>query len=218
MTNSLLNNFIGDVSSIVLEKKYAVMDKYEETNPLMIEPLKIEVKKEKDNNLKIITNAYNIKTDNKSGEKMGLLFYQYCGTSFNVKISLQNFKYYRKRVKVNLDQIEYFGGLNCIIPMFKIITNAFRNYANYINSQNTPDGNDKYELLINTEDSLNRILALVKEIIKIMIKMICLSENNYKNFCFRIENNSHHNRMAKPKLLHSVDMVYNDKELMLHDF
>ena len=177
----LLNNFIGDVSSIILEKQYAVMDKYEETNTSMIQPLKMEIKKEK-NNLKIETNAYNIKAENKTDEKMGLLFYQYCGSSFNVKISFENFKYYRKRLKVNLDQIEYFGGLNCLIPMFKIISNAFRNHANYISSQITPDGNDKYELLINTEDSLNRILALVKEIIKIMIKMICLSENNYKNF------------------------------------
>ena len=177
----LLNNFIGDVSSIILEKQYAVMDKYEETNTSMIQPLKMEIQKEK-NNLKIETNAYNIKAENKTDEKMGLLFYQYCGSSFNVKISFENFKYYRKRLKVNLDQIEYFGGLNCLIPMFKIISNAFRNHANYISSQITPDGNDKYELLINTEDSLNRILALVKEIIKIMIKMICLSENNYKNF------------------------------------
>ena len=177
----LLNNFIGDVSSIILEKQYAVMDKYEETNTSMIQPLKMEIKKEK-NNLKIETNAYNIKAENKTDEKMGLLFYQYCGSSFNVKISFENFKYYRKRLKVNLDQIEYFGGLNCLIPMFKIISNAFRNHANYLSSQITPDGNDKYELLINTEDSLNRILALVKEIIKIMIKMICLSENNYKNF------------------------------------
>ena len=178
----LLNNFIGDVSSIILEKQYSFMDNYEETNTLMIQPLKMEIKKEKDNNLKIETNAYNIKADNKSDEKMGFLFYQYCGTSFKVKILCENFKYYRKRVNVNLDQIEYFGGLNCLIPMFKIITNAFKNHVNYINSQNTPDGNDKYELLINPEDSLNRILALVKEIIKIMLKMICLSENNYKNF------------------------------------
>ena len=177
----LLNNFIGDISSIIIEKQYAVMDKYEETNTLMIEPLKMEIKKEKDN-LKITTNAFNIKTENKNDENMGLLFYQYCGASYNVKISSENFKYYRKRINVNLDQIEYFGGLNCLIPMFKIITNAFKNHADYINSQNTPDGNDKYELLINPEDSLNRILALVKEIIKIMLKMICLSENNFKNF------------------------------------
>ena len=178
----ILNNFIGDVSSIILEKQYSVMDKYEETNTAMIEPLKMEIKKEKDNNLKITTNAFNTKGKNKSDKEMGILFYQYCGTSFKVKITSENFKYYRKRVKVNLDQIEYFGGLNCLIPMFKIITNAFKNHAKYINSQNTPDENDKYELLINIEDSLNRILALNKEIIKIMLKMICLSENNYKNF------------------------------------
>ena len=178
----ILNNFIGDVSSIILEKQYSLMDKYEETNTAMIEPLKMEIKKEKDNNLKITTNAFNTKGKNKSDKEMGILFYQYCGTSFKVKITSENFKYYRKRVKVNLDQIEYFGGLNCLIPMFKIITNAFKNHAKYINSQNTPDENDKYELLINIEDSLNRILALNKEIIKIMLKMICLSENNYKNF------------------------------------
>ena len=147
----------------------------------MLQPFKMEIKKKKDNNLKITTNAFK-NTENKNDEKIGLLFYQYCWTSFKVKISFENFKYYRKRINVNLDQIEYFGGLNCLIPMFKIITNAFKSHSNYINSQNTPDGNDKYELLINPEDSLNRILAFVKEILKIILKMICLSENNYKNF------------------------------------
>jgi len=177
----LLNNFIGDISSIIIEKQYSIIDKYEETNTLMLQPFKMEIKKKKDNNLKITTNAFK-NTENKNDEKIGLLFYQYCWTSFKVKISFENFKYYRKRINVNLDQIEYFGGLNCLIPMFKIITNAFKSHSNYINSQNTPDGNDKYELLINPEDSLNRILAFVKEILKIILKMICLSENNYKNF------------------------------------
>ena len=178
----LLNNFIGDVSSIKLKKQFSVMDKYEEANTCRIEPLKIEIKKEKDNNLKITTNAFNIISKNKNDKKKRILCYQYCGTSFKVKISTDNFKYYRKRIKVNLDQIEYFGGFNCLIPIFKIIANAFKNHANYINSQNILDGNDKYEHLINAEDSLNRILQLVKEVLKIMLKMICLSENNYKNF------------------------------------
>ena len=178
----ILNNFIGDVSSILLEKQYAVMDKYEETNTSMIEPLKMEIKKEKDNNYKILTNAYNEKPENKSDESIGLLSYQYCGTTLKIKISSENFKYYMKRMQVNLDQIEYFGGLNVFIPMFKIIANAFINHANYINSEKNPHENEKYELLVNQEDSLNRILALIKDIIKVILKMICLSENNYKNF------------------------------------
>jgi len=70
----LLNNFIGDVSSIILEKQYVVMDKYEEGNTCMIEPLKIEIKKEKDNNLKITTNAFDIKSKNKMIRKREYYF------------------------------------------------------------------------------------------------------------------------------------------------
>ena len=100
------------------------------------------------------------------------------GTIFNDKLLEINKE---KVLNIDLSEIKYFGGLDSFIPLIKLI--------NYIiilldqiskNNQNNIDGIEGNQNFIN--NYLQKSIIWIKDIIKIIIKMICLSGNNYKNF------------------------------------
>ena len=76
--------------------------------------------------------------------------------------------------KNKLKEIEYFGGFESFIPLFKIIKYCI------INLEEKKDFNkDEKE---DNNNYINKILKYVKDILKTMLKLICFSENNYKRF------------------------------------
>ena len=142
----LLNNFIGEVSSISIND---IIDEISKND--LVEPQTIIEKLEKKN----IT-----------------------GTIFNDKLLEINKE---KVLNIDLSEIKYFGGLDSFIPLIKLI--------NYIiilldqiskNNQNNINGTEGNQNFIN--NYLQKSIIWIKDIIRIIIKMICLSGNNYKNF------------------------------------
>ena len=120
----ILNNFFGEVSSIIIEKKFEIIPEY----TLPIEPLKIEIFKESlDNEIKIKTNAFKMPSngiDNMVESKVKIFPYQYSGASCIIQINsnnIENVNNIWKKGNIDLNDIEYFGGLNTFIPLFKVI-------------------------------------------------------------------------------------------------
>ena len=182
----ILNNFCGEISTIVFKKKYGIIDDYSDNYPIL-ERLKMEIKKDKNNNeIQIITNAYKILNqlnENNNEKNIKLFSYQYCGASFNIKINsniIKNFIW--KRTKISLSELEYFGGLNSFIPIFKIIKNLIDKIKSFSDEKNNLNETEKFEISSNVDDYIDQVLVLVKDILKTMLKLICLSENNFKNF------------------------------------
>ena len=75
-----------------------------------------------------------------------------------------------KKWNKDLNEIEYFGGLECFIPLFKIIK--------YINNK-IGENEIKIE---EKENYINKAIKWIKDILKIIFKLICISKNNYIYF------------------------------------
>ena len=185
----ILNNFYGEASCIVFKKKYANMAEYGEEVCPIIEPLRMKIYKDKNNEkIKIKTNAYgmhiNEEKENKNLEKKERIFsYQYCGASLLVKINNDIIEYTQKMWKksnIDLSDIEYLGGLDAFIPLFKIIKNIINNISIIGQDENNIE-NENNEIKANINKYIMKTFEWIKDILKIMIKMICLSEKNLKN-------------------------------------
>ena len=181
----ILNNFFGEVSSIIIEKKFEIIPEY----TLPIEPLKIEIFKESlDNEIKIKTNAFKMPSngiDNMVESKVKIFPYQYSGASCIIQINsnnIENVNNIWKKGNIDLNDIEYFGGLNTFIPLFKVIKYILNKLEIFGIHQKNKDENEKLNILSDIKRYINETFSWFKEIIKIMIKVISLSENNYKNF------------------------------------
>ena len=173
----ILNNFLGEISSIIIKKEYGIIADYAESSP-KIELLKMKIFKEKTNNeVQIKTNSYliSVKEEVNNIEFTKLFSYQYCGALFDIEIKYQN---YSNRGKINLTEIEYLGGLNCFIPIFKIFKNIIYKLQYFDNNINNSNEIEKNNILSNIDKYFDKI----KDILKIMLKIICLSEKNYLNF------------------------------------
>ena len=185
----ILNYFYGEVSSITFKKKYTCITKYAESFP-GIQPLKMKIFKENLNNkIKIKTNAFRIplteEEENSYNDKNLILFlYQYCGASFEIKINYNQIEKNAamKKGKIDLSEIEYLGGLNCFIPLFKIIKKIINNFEFISNNNNIKEEKEKLELLSGISKYIDKSFEWIKDILKTILKMICLSEGNYKNF------------------------------------
>ena len=146
---NILDNFYGQIESIIVIKKDLSDNKQ----------IIIEIKGNKEGNKAI----YEIKSDGKQNSAT-------CGgTIFHSK---NNFNNDWKKGEKELNEIEYFGGFNCFIPLFKILKKFIINLKEK-NGLN-------YEIKDNNEYVMN-ILNWIKDILKIMLKLICYSENNYNN-------------------------------------
>ena len=180
----LLNNFYGEISSIKIGKGYDLLS--ENINPedlmtLLQQKLIIDIKKN-DNQVDL-----NVELDGKSVDIDNNLM-QFSGEIFSNK-------YYDKIIKKNynidLKNIGYYGGFDCFIPIFKIINYIIcqskpNNNINDINEEN--EENKKNEIINDNEvkvsinNNLLKSIIWIKDILKIILKMICLSEDNYNNF------------------------------------
>jgi len=73
--------------------------------------------------------------------------------------------------KARLDNIIYYGGIESFIPLFKIIKYILDNLGNNQNISKQKN-----------EDYINKSIIWIKDIIKIILRLISLSEQNYTNF------------------------------------
>ena len=88
---------------------------------------------------------------------------------------LPNFFKLWKASETNLNEIEYFGGFECFIPIFKIIKYIIKELESNVNNEEEFENNY-------IKDYLNKSLEWIKDILKIIIKLIYLSEKNYIYF------------------------------------
>ena len=75
--------------------------------------------------------------------------------------------------KKRLSSIKYYGGIECFIPLFKII----KYIIEYLGNNKKENQNQK-----EIDDYLNKSIIWIKDIIKIILRLISLSEKNYLNF------------------------------------
>ena len=163
----ILDNFFGKIEYFSLEKELILIPKEQKIeNQLSKKKFKLEIKKK---NFHIHFNSLfefnSIKIENQIHD-----YIDYEGKIFSCKLA-------NKNTKFDLINIKYFGGLNSFIPIFKIIKYIIlqvvnvninkKNQENYINVRN---------------DYIKQSIIWIKDILKIIIKLVCISEKNYNNF------------------------------------
>ena len=171
----ILNNFYGEVSSIIVEKQYLSLFK-------TTRKLKIEIEKDCTDDKIIINSNDTLKeiSEKESFKKNEVASFRYYGIILNFKINFNNIGNYCKQIQKNIYEVEYFGGLNCFIPMFKIIKYIIDSLKNIFNGKENGEHSlaDKNSI----SDYVDKMFGWIKDIIKVMIELICLSEKNYNNF------------------------------------
>ena len=168
----ILNYFFGMISSIVFEKEYSSTFLKQKARAL-----KIEFQKNSSNN-KIRINATDSieeTNENEEFEKNKEMSYFYYGINFSVKMNFDDFYFENesKQIKKDLNNIEYYGGFNSFIPLFKIVNFVINQLKEILGKDFNDDNQRNY---------LDKAFTWIKDIIKIILKLICLSENNFHNF------------------------------------
>ena len=157
----LLNNFYGEISSISIIKSFLKIpddNSKDQLAEIIKQDLYIDIK---DYQLKFSLKLNNEEQNNKSNDII-----KYEGEIFCDD--------YKKICKQNsLCNIIYYGGLQCFIPLIKLI--------NYIIQKLNINKNEINEEIIN-DNNINKPIQWIKDILKIILKLICLSEDNYSNF------------------------------------
>ena len=147
----ILNNFIGIISSITIEKYFYAHKK------------NVSIKKTYFNfTIKRINNSIPINNNN-------LIIKGEIFSDNYIDIKKENSF---KKSELDLNDIRNFGGLEALIPIFKIIKYIINNLEN-IHFNSEVNNNIYY---------LNQFLIFIKDIIKIIIKISLLSEINNQNF------------------------------------
>ena len=112
-----------------------------------------------------------MKDGKKVDEKIKEDIVKYYGKIFNAQsIYYNNFNAWKKGIK-DINEIEYFGGFDSLIPLFKIIKYKIKDLGN-IFKEDEDNQKDNIELA-------NNLIIMVLDILKIIVKLICLSESNY---------------------------------------
>ena len=156
----LLNNFIGEIEYIIIEN----FDEKEID-------FRIYFKKEEESNLPNFN--INMIFLDEMNETVDKNLFKNNKEIFNNQFIKYNYKSLEEEMKY-LDKIEYFGGLNSFIPLFKIIKYKISDIQILFE-------NNKINQKENIE-YLNKLAIMVIDILKIMVKLICLSEHNCNNF------------------------------------
>ncbi len=96
----------------------------------------------------------------------------------NIKINERNNEEYK-----DISEIEYFGGFDCLIPLFKIIKYIIVVLGDLKskNSNNENENENKQNLEL-VDYYLDRSLTWIKDIFNIILNLIFLSESNYLYF------------------------------------
>ena len=162
----ILNNFIGEISSIIVKKFFFdISENYDDD--VLKQNLTIEIKNE---GYKIDFNIFLNEKKKNINKHKNILIYE--GEIFSEKYNSQILK---ENNQIDLCNLKYYGGFECFIPLFKIINYIFQNLINNINNKAIIKEN-------NNDDYINNSIQWIKDILKIILKMICLSEENYINF------------------------------------
>ena len=197
----ILNYFIGEISSIeVIRDFIMVSENYKKEN------LKIDIKNDLDN---ISDNKFiykisltneengnkNIKTYNSINDENlvkleGELFSEKYLNNNRNKVINNNRNKILNNNKIDLNNLKYYGGLNSFIPLFKLINYVIlklkESYKEKEEKEEKEEKDKKGENIDNLENDINnyinKSLNWVKDVLQTIIKMICLSKNNYENF------------------------------------
>ena len=167
----ILNNFIGDISTVSIEKYFTMIPNSEnnEVNELIKENLLISISKTDEKiKLNLFLNGEKIENNN-------YIFYN--GEIFSDKMNDKIIK----EIKLELSDIRFLGGFESFFPLLKIINYIIKTIKNIINN------NIENEIKENKNDIIDDymskyIIIWIKDILKIMLKMISLSEKNYIYF------------------------------------
>ena len=168
----ILNYFIGMISSIVFEKEYPSTFLKQKARILKIEFQKNNV----NNKIRINTTDSSEETnENDEFEKINEKSYFYYGINFSVKMNFDDFYFNNdsKQIKKNLNYIEYYGGFNSFIPLFKIVNYVINQLKEILGKDFNDDSQKNY---------LDKSIEWIKDIIKVILKLICMNEKNFYNF------------------------------------
>ena len=165
----ILNNFSGEVSSININSSHLKIINESRQNY----DLKIDIYN-KNNYDKINVDINLMKNDKKINEEIKEDLVKYGGEIFkNQLFYYNNFNTWKKGIK-NINEIEYFGGFDSLIPLFKVIKYKIEDLGKIMKEN---EGNQKENI-----EYANNLIKMIIDILKIIVKLICLSENNYNNF------------------------------------
>ena len=165
----ILNNFFGEITSIIIDKFFIKIpdNTKDDVNKIEQEELKIEINK-KDCQVNL-----NIFLDEKPRDCKDKNLIQYNGEIFNDDYLN---KVLKLNNKIDLCKIKYYGGINSFIPIFKLIKYTIQ-IINIINKDEKKDLNENI-----IDFYLKKTIIWIKDILIIILKMICISNSNYQNF------------------------------------
>ena len=175
----ILNNFLGEISFVEVAKDFLLISDTVEKETLIVNIIKNDSININDNKFiyKILYN--NKEINNKNNELVKI-----DGEIFSNKYLNNSNNKVKKNNKIDLNDLRYYGGLNCFIPLFKLINYVINELKNMNNNYKENEENKEYIEYFknNINIYINKSLNWIKDILQIMIKMICLSKNNFINF------------------------------------
>ena len=164
----LLNNFVGEVSSININSSHKIINENRHIYNLEIDIYNNNTYDKLNVDINLMNN------DKKINEEIKEDLVKYFGKIFNNQsFYYNNFNAWKKGIK-NINEIEYFGGFDSFIPLFKIIKYKIEDLGKIFKEN---EGNQKENIEV-----ANNLTIIVIDILKIIVKLICLSENNYNRF------------------------------------
>ena len=161
----ILGNFTGYISSISIYNYSTYIDEQGNSKKYII-----EICKDTDNKIqyKIFLNSV-LKEPNYQIE--GINLEQIFSKKF---IGLNNNNKNIVKRNKSLSTIKYYGGFESFIPIFKIFKYIINELVNKLSNKS------ENEQILNYY--INKSIVWIKDLLKIILKMICLSEKNYQNF------------------------------------
>ena len=189
--NKITITLTGDEVSLEINDKKISSKKHELKNDIKIgilnyffyeniTQINIEIKNTKDKNSPSLKGGF--KKDQYFGFYQINYFYGEEKEKYEKLIALQNaitytiikFRKNREWVKrkKGLEDIKYYGGIESFIPLFKIVKYILDNLKDiYINLSEQEKRN-----------YINKSIIWIKDIIKVIVRLISISEENYNNF------------------------------------